>query len=296
MAEAGESAWQRAIAARGNSKMSDESLLHSQPRSTGISGTIRTLEGVRTALTMRVLVDAVAIFLALASALVLRFFFRLLEVEESSPLTLRAHLIACVIWAGGLLSTMALNRLYEEDTLFPGGGEVARVFRSIIEAGAVFSTFVFLTQSFYVSRSWFGLVIVLSTFFLILGRSLERRYLARLRSRGVGRRPVILVSDAGQSWAKSATEVDEFEVVATLAPSALADFLSGDISSGEGDRSVIQTAALILRPTDFKDDDLWTLVIKAGQRGRSVFVHSSMRSVGRDRLTFREMGGDAIVK
>ena len=145
-------------------------------------------------LPLRVIVDLLATVIALLVAMVLRFQLGMFEVVESSPLTVRSHLEAAALWTASLMGALALNRLYDEDTLVEGGGESARLIRSIIEAAAVFAVFVFLTQSFYVSRSWFALTVALSLGGLVAGRALMRRYLARARAHGRRRRAVILVA------------------------------------------------------------------------------------------------------
>ncbi|MDQ4145515.1 MAG: exopolysaccharide biosynthesis polyprenyl glycosylphosphotransferase, partial [Actinomycetota bacterium] len=54
--------------------------------------------------------------------------------------------------------------------------------------------------------------------------------------------------------------------------------------------------ALIIKATDFDEHELWNIVLEAGRYRRPVFLHSSVRSVGLDRLTVRELGGHTIVR
>jgi exopolysaccharide biosynthesis polyprenyl glycosylphosphotransferase len=238
----------------------------------------------------RVAADAVALATAGGAALALRFGAGLFEVTESSPLTVGSHVLAVVLWEAAVLLAFLSNRLYDEDTLFPGGGELARVLRSVLEGAAVVSAFVFLTQSFYVSRSWFGLTIVLSVVFVMVERMAVRSFLARARGRGQHRRPALLVSQEGRIWDEWPLESEsEFQIVAHVKPADFETFAQGTDLDDRG-------AAVILRARDFTNDQFWRILILSGQRGWSVFVHSPVRSVGRDRLTLRELSGQTIVK
>lgn len=243
---------------------------------------------------MRVALDGVVIVAGLGLALLFRFGFGWFEVNETTPLTLRAHAIACVLWTAGLLGALALNRLYDEDTLFPGGGEISRLFRSAIEASAVLSAFVFLTQSFYVSRAWFALTVVLSTVLLISERLAVRHVLAERRMAHKGLRPAILISRT-ETWEDWPFENQhEFHVVARLDPSEFESFLAQRENLGE--KLEWAGTAVVLKARDFSHDEFWRILVLAGELGWSVFVHSPVRSVGRDRLTVRELAGQTIVK
>lgn len=237
---------------------------------------------------LRAALDAASTVIALAGAFLIRFGLGWLEVTEASAPTVSFHLIASAMWIAALVGAMAINRLYDEDTLFPGGGEFSRVLRSIFEAGAIVSGLIFLTQSFYVSRSWFALVVVFSGAFLWLQRSLVRRRLSMRRKQGTDRRPAILVGRDG-GWEDWPFEKEnEFEVVHRIRPDEFEEF-----STRVGP---LQGAAIILRARDFSHDEFWRILLIAGEAGWSVFVHSPVRSVGRDRLTLRELGGQTIVK
>lgn len=242
---------------------------------------------------LRVALDAVCIAGALAFALLLRFGFGWFEVTEASPPTVGFHALASVLWICGLLVALAFNRLYDEDTLFPGGGEVSRMLRSVIEAAAIMSVFVFLTQSFYISRSWFGLVIAFSLLFVGAERMTLRRRLASQREAGKQRRPAILVART-EEWDDWPFEDEhEFEVISRLDPTEFDSFL--DQLQPDQDQAMSR-AAVVLRARDFSHDEFWRILLSAGERGWSVFVHSPVRSVGRDRLTVREVAGQTIVK
>ena len=238
---------------------------------------------------VRLVLDALAIACALGLAAVLRFSFRFLEVTEQSPITGRSHWAASGVWAVALLIALVANRLYDEDTLFAGGGELGRVVRSVMEATAVIALFVFVTQSFYVSRSWFGLTVVFSMLFIAWGRAGMRAFVRRARSAGRHRRPVILVSrDEGPDWFVDPT--GEFEVVAGVDAQGFRAVTEAEASRGA------KGVAVVLRARDFSHDEFWDILVSAGQLGWSTFVHSPVRSVGRDRLTVRDLAGHAVVK
>ena len=251
----------------------------------------------RTILTpARIFLDTIIVAAATALAGILRFQFRLLEVQESSPLTVAPHVLASLLWVVALLVALAINRLFDEDTLFPGGGESARILRSVIEAGAAMSLFVFLTQSFYVSRSWFAFTLGLSLVGLIAQRRSVRRYLHRQRARGKLKRPSFLVSSEGSGWEEwYDSRNEEFEVIAELDAEGI-ESLATVVLADAGLRRRLADSALVLRARDFTSDQFWQLVLRAGQLGWSVFVHSPVRSVGRDRLSVREVAGHTIVK
>jgi exopolysaccharide biosynthesis polyprenyl glycosylphosphotransferase len=237
----------------------------------------------------RLALDCFSIVAALAGAFLVRFGLGWFEVTEASPPTASFHVVASGLWIAGLVAAMSLNRLYDEDTLFPGGGELARIVRSVVEAGAILSGFVFLTQSFYVSRSWFTLVLLFSLAFLSVQRMVLRGRLDAHRRRGRNRRPAILIG-RGEDWDDWPFEDEhEFEVVQRLQPEEFEAFCSSD-------GAPVQRVAVVLRARDFSHDEFWRILLVAGNAGWSVFVHSPVRSVGRDRLTLRELAGQTIVK
>jgi exopolysaccharide biosynthesis polyprenyl glycosylphosphotransferase len=162
------------------------------------------------------------------------------------------------------------------------------VLRSIVEAVAVVSVFVYFTHSFSVSRSWLAVTALLTGLFLAIERVLVRRALRRERKAGRFRRPVILVSRAsGPQLEATVAAVPDFQVVSHAGPEEL-DLVE---SAGPGSH-----ADLVLAGADFDDAELWRIVIEAGRAGRSVYVHSPVRSVRRDRLTMREVGERTLMK
>lgn len=241
----------------------------------------------------RVFLDGAVIAAATLGAFLLRFYFRVLDVAEASPLTGRAHVVATVLWGTSLIVAMAVNRLYDEDTLFPGGGELSRLARSLIEASSGFAIFVFLTQSFYVSRSWFGMTVSLSALGLVVERVAVRRYLERSWQRGARRRSVIVVGSAEEADVVR-REVDDFEVVDVVDPDDLMSYLLSLPNKPLSDTSV--RPAFLIRAMDIPERDLWKIVLEAGDRGHAVFIRAVARSVGRDRLTVRRLGSQTIVK
>lgn len=245
-------------------------------------------------LAVRVALDALSIAIGLIAAAGLRFSLGWFEVTEAAPPTVRAHAVASGLWMGSMIGALALNRLYDEDTLFAGGGEISRVLRSTVEASAVLSVFVFLTQSFYVSRSWFGLTVLLSAVLVALQRLLIRSFLETRRRQGKFRRPAILVSRTStDEWPFE--DEHEFYVAARISPEGFDEYLAIVDASSDHDGSLAR-AAVVLKARDFSHDEFWRILLLAGERGWSVFVHSPVRSVGRDRLTVRELAGQTIVK
>ena len=231
--------------------------------------------------------DTAAVAAAGAAAFGLRFGLDLLEVTEPTSVSVRSHTFAVILWCVGVLGALLVNRLYDEDTLFPGGGEFSRVVRSIIEAMAFFSIFVFLTQSFFVSRSWFALTLVLTLLFLAIDRAIMRALIRRARRSGRLRRPVLLVSrHVDPTFSDFLAGNQEFQVVGhTDVPS-----LASQLAVARRD------TALVVNIAELSEDELWRIVIESGDSGFPVFIRAPMRQVGRDRLSVRELAGQTIVK
>ena len=235
----------------------------------------------------RVAFDAAVVVLAAVAAFLIRFGIGWFQVQESRGLDFSSHLVASLLWVAALLGAMAMNRLYDDDTLFTGGGELPRVLRSIVEAVAVVSVFVYFTRSFSVSRTWFALMAVLTAGALTLERVLVRRALRRERLQGRFRRPVLLVSrGTGRQLEAAVAAVPEFRVVGHADPRELEE-ISGDDPLRPD---------LVLAAGDLDEGELWRVVIEAGKEGRSVYLNSPVRAVRRDRLTVREVGGRTLMK
>jgi exopolysaccharide biosynthesis polyprenyl glycosylphosphotransferase len=159
----------------------------------------------------------------------------------------------------------------------------------VVEAVAVLSVFVYFTQSFLVSRAWVALLAILSLVVLSAERLVLRRALERERGQGRLRRPVILVSREGEEALEAAAAaIPDFSVVSHVRRGKLpAQWVGGSELTG-GD--------LVVAAADFDEDELWRLIVEAGHAGRTVFLYSPVRSVHRDRLSVREVGGRALVK
>ena len=240
---------------------------------------------------VRAVLDSTAVAAALGAAVWLRFGLRFLEVTEQSALTVRSHWTASIALGVGLITALAANRLYDEDTLVSSADELRRVVRSVFMAGAVIPAFVFLTQSFYVSRSWFGLAFTLSMAFVALERLAVRRSVARARADGRLRRPAVLVStDKGSDWFSDPT--GEFEVVADVDSDGFGALTKAALAGSQRRARY----AVVLRARDFGHEDFWRIVMSSGELGWTTFVHSPVRSIGRDRLTLRDLGGHTVVK
>jgi exopolysaccharide biosynthesis polyprenyl glycosylphosphotransferase len=202
----------------------------------------------------------------------------------------------------GVLGALGLNRLYDEDTLFPGGGEIPRVFRSVVEAFALLSATAFVLHRVNISRGWIALTALLTLSLVAGTRVWLRQYLARERSAGRKRRPAVVVSKDGRGWPGWLDgDFEEFDIVAHL---SLADIVSPNQNGGprpghlgdSGLEALGSSYVMLINDDDFSEDDLWRIVLHAGQAKCSIFVRSRLRTVARDRLCLRHLKGHSIVK
>lgn len=240
---------------------------------------------------VRVLGDALVIGAAVAAAFPLRFRWHLLEATPA-PLDLPAHLVVSVVWLAAVVGSMASHHLYDEDTLGPGGRQITRIRRALLEAMALVSAVVFLLRFLTLSRGWFVLVVLLSLAFLVAERRALRSILGHVRASGRLRRPAILVGSE-PSPSASDSGFDEFEVVATVPPEDVARALrapAGAVATVQGPDPVV------IVDTEMSQDDLWRLVIQAGDAGYPVFLRSPFRSLPADRVTTRTLGERTIMK
>src|SRR5918999_5474906 len=246
---------------------------------------------------LRLILDGLALAAAIGLAFLVRFHLEWFEVREIEPVGFGTHVAVAVLWSVAFLGCAAINRLYDEDTLFPGGGEIPRVFRTCLEAIAVLSIFVFFTHALVISRAWFALVAGGTVVGTVAARLAVRRQLRRARDRGKWRRAAILVSEDPDGWSDDLLrDVPEFEATGILNGEQAIAFLRelrADSDLATVRRSV---GTLIVQARGFPEEDLWELVLEAGLSNFSVFVHSDVRSVGRGRLTVREVGRHTIVK
>jgi exopolysaccharide biosynthesis polyprenyl glycosylphosphotransferase len=277
-------------------------ILHTKPvpadsvghRITEKGGLLRGRPHPSTLAAARLFLDGLSLSGAVALAFPLRFRWHLLEAT-SAPLDLTAHLVAALTWLVAMLRALASHRLYDEDTLAPGGQEMNRIGRSLLQGVALVSTAVFLLRFVTVSRGWFLLVVALSAALLVGQRRLVRALLERSWARGRLRRPAILVSKGGAPQPSSADPgFGEFDIVATARPDDLAELLSPGPSPSNGRRP--SPVVIVDGDTALAADDLWRLVISAGDAGSPVFVRSPFRALPADRLTTRTLDERTIVK
>ena len=245
----------------------------------------------------RVGLDVLALCAAVALAFLLRFRWRVLEAT-AAPLDLWAHLVAATLWLMAVVGALVSHRLYDEDTLTPDGREMTRIARSVLQGVALISTVVFLLRLVTVSRGWFLLVCLLSLALLASERRLVRVVLRQLRARGRLRRPAILVSWHPAPSPPLAPEdpgFAEFDVVATVRPEELRALLP----SRSGTAPIVRGSAPVIivdGDSEFIHEDLWRLVMDAGDAGCPVFVGSPFRPLPADRLATRTLGQRTIVK
>lgn len=239
---------------------------------------------------LRVSCDSIAIGAAVAVASLIRFALDWFKFTDVSSTSVFSHAVASASWFITLLALAGTNRLYDEDTLMPGEGETFRLFRTVGEALAVISVIFVFTKWISLSRSWLALLILLTFAFLLVERLIFRHFLSRARTRGNQRMPALLVSKEG-GWPRAfVEELIDFKVVGHRTQQSLESSLI-DESDQLG-----QKTALIVRARDYSDDELWRLVVDAGRARRNIYLHSSVRSVGRDRLTMRKMSGHTMVR
>lgn len=242
---------------------------------------------------LRLMGDAFCVLTALGSAYVLRFEFGFLELTESQDPVLDHHLFASGVWLASLLVFLIANRLYDEDTLFPGGGESARIARSILEAIAMLAIFVFLSQSFAVSRAWFLITVVLSGVYLLTWRTFFRHLVRRRRASGRWRRPAVVLYDSDADDDPAYLEEDgEFEVVGRLPATTFLE----RAGTQEHRFPVKPGSVLLIRAQSLSEEQLWKIVIAGGETGCPTFIHGATRSASRDRMSVREVGGRTIIK
>jgi exopolysaccharide biosynthesis polyprenyl glycosylphosphotransferase len=245
----------------------------------------------------RVCLDGFTLSVAVALAFILRFRWRVLE-STTAPLDLWAHLLTSTLWLLAVVGALASYRLYDEDTLTQEGREMIRIARSVLQGVGLISTVVFLLRLVTVSRGWFLLVCLLSLALLAGERRLVRNVLRQLRARGRLRRPAILVSKHAAHPSPvppGEPGLAEFDVVASVRPEDLPNLLA----SRSGTAPIVRGSAPVIivegDPEHIKED-LWGLVMDAGDAGCSVFVGSPFRPLPADRLSTRTLGQRTIVK
>ncbi len=213
------------------------------------------------------------------------------------PANVGAHVMAAALWGGGVITAFFHYRLYDEDTLLPGGGEASRIVRVLLEVLAVLCAFAFFTHTFNISRLWIGLLVFLSFVLLVFERLTFRLALERCRKRGIFNRPVILVSK-DQAWRNAfPKQLQEFVVVAHAAgPDDLMTCFRRKGGIAERLRDRFAPPAAVIKSSDFDEAELWGIFVRAGELRVPALIDSPLRSVGRARLSTREMNGHTIVK
>lgn len=242
-------------------------------------------------LAARSVADLVALVFAITLAYWIRFGLGWPTPPTTPELTFTSHVAVAALWIVGVLGGMATNRLYDEDTLFPGSGEMARIRRALIEGLALVALAVFLLQVFEVSRAWIILVFLLSMLCLTSQRLLFRRFLRRVRAAGHLQRRAMLVSGSQEILEQVGEHTAEFNIVERVTTDQLDVALNRELTLTKG-----QPPVVIIDGSGISHDDFWLLVIQAGQAGCSVFVRSPVRAVRPDRLTTRELDGETIMK
>jgi exopolysaccharide biosynthesis polyprenyl glycosylphosphotransferase len=205
--------------------------------------------------------------------------------------------MAAALWGGGVIAAFFHYRLYDEDTLLPGGGEASRIVRVLLEVLAVLCAFAFFTHTFHISRLWIGLLVLFSFVSLVAERLTFRLGLERARRRGIFNRPVILVAK-DQSWRRAfPKQLQEFVVVGHAAgPDELLTCFRREGGFAGRVRDRFAPPAAVIKSSDFDESELWGIFVRAGELRIPALIDSPVRSVGRARLSTRDMNGHTIVK
>lgn len=235
-----------------------------------------------------VLGDSLVLMAALALAGLARFSWGLLAFTEQPDLSWKPYAVAGCVWLVAVLRAFAARGLYDEDTLTVGGGEMARVWQSIVEGVAVISVASFLVRGEQLSRSWFFMNALLAATLMPLERISFRKILARARERGSLRRAGIIVSSGAQTIPD---RLGEFDIVGRLDAAEFLDIVERSPDSGGG-----RDTAVLIDAGDLDEDTEWEVVLAAGQRGASVFMLSGLRAVTMERLTMRDLAGRTVTK
>ncbi|MFN2544503.1 MAG: sugar transferase [Actinomycetota bacterium] len=267
-----------------------------KPGATHAIAAIEPVErGSRLILRARLALDLSVLTAAVVLALVMRFRLGWLATEPGGFHAVGYATASCV-WVGSFLLFAYGHRLYDEDTLFPGGGEVSRIAKALVAAVGIVSILAFLVSALSVSRGWFGLVAMLSLTLLAAERLLLRAGLRRVRSQGRLRRPALLVSNDSAAWSPwIGDRLGEFDVVERMSAKE-AEAMLGSVPGEDGVIYPYRDAAVIVEAAGFEEDDLWRLVLLANRWGHAVYVRSPVRPVSADRLTMRELDGQTTVK
>ena len=237
----------------------------------------------------RVLLDVLALAIALGLAALARFGWGWLAFTEDPDLSWGPYVAAGCIWIAAVLRGLAARGLYDEDTLTAGGGEMARAWQGIMEGVAVIAIVGFLVRSESLSRSWFLMTVLLSAFLVPAERVAFRSVVARMRERGSLRRAAILV--AGEGSRGLPEKLGEFDVVQRMDAGAFLDAVARDPEAADG-----RDEAVLIDAGGCDEDTLWEVVLAAGQRGCSVFVMSRLKAVTTQRLTVRGIAGVEVVR
>jgi exopolysaccharide biosynthesis polyprenyl glycosylphosphotransferase len=236
-----------------------------------------------------VLSDAAALIVALGLAALARFGLGWLAFTENPDLSWTPYVAAGVLWVAAVLRGFAARGLYDEDTLTPGGGEMARAWQAIIEGVAVIAIAAFLIRGEQLSRSWFLMTVLLSAVLVPAERVGFRKVLAGMRERGRWRRTAILI--AGNDAPTLPERLGEFDIVRRTDADAFLDTVAG-----EAEATARPDEVVLVDANAMDEDTLWEVVLAAGQRGSSVFVMSRLREVTTQRLTMRGIAGVAFVR
>jgi exopolysaccharide biosynthesis polyprenyl glycosylphosphotransferase len=234
--------------------------------------------------TALVVVDAVAIWLALTLAAFARFGVQ--ATEQVAFGRVRYGMVVAVIAAAWLLG-LAAQRSYEPRFFGTGPDEYKRVCVATLQTfGAV--AIVCYAAKAPVARGFVAVALPAGLLLLLAGRLANRRRLVRLRHRGQALHRVLAIGDSTQVTHLSAQLLREphagFTVVASAAPSDDGDVLAAIRAAGADTVAVTGSAGM----TPMR---LRTLAWQLENTGVTLVVAPSLTDVAGPRITVRPVGG-----
>jgi exopolysaccharide biosynthesis polyprenyl glycosylphosphotransferase len=243
---------------------------------------------------IRLLLDSAAILGAVSLAYPLHYTVRFLALVRPGAVDGVALLLGSVLWSACVIVALHFNRLYDEDTIFDGGGQFGRIATSLAQSFVLFSALSFFVKPLDTSRGWMLLVAFFTGVAICLERFVLTAHIRYERARGDYRRPAILVSADGRGtpqWLQG--ESNEFEVIAHVNAS---DLLLEPSTKGSPRPQLSQGVVVIVDSDSLDEETTWRVLVSAGQSGCSAFLRTPVRPVSADRLSSREMRGHSIVK
>jgi len=212
-----------------------------------------------------------------------------------NPSAAGPYAIASVMSTVILFILLIVGRLHDEDTLFRGSGEFARIAKAAGSTIIVFPALAYLTHTPAISRIWLLMSLVFAIGFLTIQRLIVRRIVQRQREKGRFRRPSILISRMPEVEGADVSAGAEFDVLARFSVEEGIGFLRS-LRDGSSSGPPQNGLGVILLTKGIDDDETWKVILHAGHAGSDVFVESPVRPVARDRMTVRPFGTRTVMR